>query len=116
MWQIAGVQLALGVSVIVVSPLTYPNGYATACELTARHGARLLVIETVLEEAEWRRRLEARSPTESTHKLRGWETMQEQLRRYAGCWQYPIAPEHHLQVETSQPVEENLDLILARLV
>lgn len=104
MWQICATQLDLGLSVIAVSPLAYPEQYAAAQQLAARYGVRLLVIETVLEEEIWRQRLCARHPGDSTHKIRSWETMQEQLRLYNGCWQYPIAPEHHRRVDTAQPV------------
>ncbi|HHY58760.1 MAG TPA: ATP-binding protein [Chloroflexi bacterium] len=115
MWQIAATQLALGLSVIAVSPLSYPVGYARACEIAQRHAARLLVVETVLPEAEWRRRLDARDPADSAHKIRGWEAMQAMLRQYAGCWQYPIAPEHHLVVDTSAPTAAAVEQVLARL-
>ncbi len=104
MWQVCATQLDLGLSVVAVSPLAYPEGYATAQVLAAKYGARLLVIETVLDEALWMQRLNARHPGYSTHKISGWEAMQEQLRAYDGCWQYPIAPEHHLVVDTAQPV------------
>lgn len=104
MWQIAATQLALGLSVIVDSPLAYPEGYITAQALAREHQARLLVVETQLDPNEWRRRLEARSPGESTHKIQGWAAMQQQLVAYNGCWQYPIAPKQHVQVDTCQPV------------
>lgn len=115
MWQIAATQLALGLSVIAVSPLSYPVGYDRAREIAARHAARLLVVETVLPEAEWRRRLDARNPADSAHKIHGWEAMQAMLRQYAGCWQYPIAPEHHLVVDTTAPTHVTIKRILAQL-
>jgi len=104
MWQMCATQLDLGLSVIAVSPLAYPEGYAKAQELAAHYNAQLLVIETVLDEGIWKQRLVARLPDYSAHKISGWEAMQEQLRAYGGCWQYPIAPEHHLVVDTAQPV------------
>lgn len=111
MWQICATQLDLGLSAIAVSPLAYPEGYAAARELAARYKARLLVIETVLDEAVWKQRLNARHPGYSTHKISGWEAMQEQLRAYDGCWQYPIAPEHYLVVDTAQPVRVLLSTV-----
>jgi predicted kinase len=108
MWQIVERQLALGVSVIVDSPLSYPVGYTTACGLAERYGARLLVAETYLDEALWHARLDARPAEESTHKIRGWLAMQMQLQAYNDCWRYPIQPEHHLLVNTEQPLAENL--------
>ncbi len=115
MWRIVETQLSVGVSVIAVSPLSYPNGYARAQEIAAQHGARLLIVETVLDEAEWRRRLDARQPGDSTHKISGWAAMQEMLRRYDGCWRYPIKPEHHLMLDTAQPLEQCVAAVLERL-
>jgi len=115
MWQVVARQLALGSSVIVDSPLSYPVGYTTACELCARYGARLLVVETYLDEAIWRMRLETRPAEESTHKLRGWQAMQAQLQAYNNCWRYRIRPEHHLRVNTEQPLATMLTLIQQRL-
>lgn len=115
MWAMAGTQLQLGLAVIAVSPLAYPVGYAQACELATRHGAGLLVVETVLPEALWRQRLEARRPGDSTHKISGWAAMQAMLRQYDGCWQYPIAPEHHLVVDTSLPTSQTVQKILQRI-
>ncbi|MBW7882836.1 MAG: AAA family ATPase [Caldilineaceae bacterium] len=115
MWTVVETQLGLGISVIAVSPLSYPAGYSRAQELAARHHARLLVLETVLEESVWKERLEARPPHDSTHKIRGWAAMQEMLRQYNGCWQYPIAPEHHLQVDSAQPLSQLVQVVLDRL-
>jgi predicted kinase len=105
----------LGVSVIVDSPLSYPVGYTTACELAERYGAHLLVVETALAEVLWRARLDARPAEESTHKIRGWPAMQAQLQVYNDCWRYPIQPEHHLIVNTEQPLATMLTLVQQRL-
>jgi predicted kinase len=115
MWQIAEKQLALRLNVIAVSPLAYPEGYAKAMVLVEKHHARLLVVETYLEENEWKRRLNARRPGYSTHKISGWDAMQETLRQYNGCWRYPIAEEHHLRLDTSQPLRELLALVIERV-
>lgn len=115
LWQVVATQLALGLSVIADSPLSYPVGYATAQKLAADYGARLLVVETRLDEAEWQSRLDARSPDESAHKICGWTAMQRQLQVYSGCWQYPIAPEHHLVVDTTQPADFLVGLVQDRL-
>ena len=111
MWRLCATQLDLSLSAIAVSPLAYPEGYAAAKELATRYKARLLVIETVLDEVVWKQRLNARHPGYSTHKISGWEAMQEQIRAYDGCWQYPIAPEHHLVVDTAQPVRDLLSTV-----
>lgn len=115
MWQLVRTQLALGLSAIAVSPLSYESGYLHARDLCASSTARLLVVETVLAEDEWRRRLEGRQPGYSTHKISGWDAMQEMLRQYNGCWQYSIATEHHLVVDTSEPVERSVQRVLARV-
>ncbi|MEZ4730114.1 MAG: ATP-binding protein [Caldilineaceae bacterium] len=111
LWQLLERQLALGLSVIVDSPLSYPRDYATVCALAKRYDVRLLVVETQLEEATWRARLEARPAHESTHKIRGWQAMQAQLQLYNDCWRYPIQPEYHLPVDSSRPLTENIHLI-----
>jgi predicted kinase len=115
LWQVVTTQLALGLSVIVDSPLSYPVGYTTARELATNFDARLLVVETRLAEAEWRRRLDQRAPDESAHKIRGWAAMQVQLVEYDGCWRYAIAPEHHLLVDTAQPADFLVSLVQDRL-
>jgi predicted kinase len=115
LWQMMATQLALGLSVIVDSPLSYPVAYATAQQIAAQHQARLLVVETALPAVEWQRRLEARPADASAHKIRGWAAMQEQLRRYDECWRYPIDPAHHLLVDTSQPVEQTVRLVIRTL-
>jgi predicted kinase len=115
MWQIAGVQLALRLNVIAVSPLSYPEGYAAARALAAKHRAHLLVVETRLADEEWKRRLNARRPGYSTHKISGWEAMQEMLRKYDGCWQYPIAPEQHVVLDTAQPLKALVNQVVQRI-
>lgn len=115
LWQVVATQLRLGISVIVDSPFAYPTLYEQANALATEHHAQLLVVETVLEETKWRQRLEARSPTESTHKIRGWERMQAHLAHYNGCWQYPITPEQHLLVDTAEPLEELISAVQQRL-
>lgn len=116
MWQIVERQLVLGINVVVDSPLSYPVGYATACTLAERYGARLLVVETQLDETLWRARLDARPAEASTHKIRGWQAMQAQLQAYDDCWRYPIRPDHHLLVNTEQPLAAMLARVQARLM
>jgi predicted kinase len=115
MWQIAGVQLALRLHVIAVSPLSYPEGYAAAQALAHKRRAHLLVVETQLDETEWKRRLNARRPGDSTHKISGWEAMQEMLRQYNGCWQYPIAPEQHIVLNMAQPLKLVVNEVIQRI-
>lgn len=115
MWQIAGTQLALGLDVVVDSPLSYPIGYEQAQQLAITHHARLWVVETRLDEEEWRLRLDARPAAASAHKIRGWAAMQEMLRQYDGCWQYPIAAGQHILVDTARPVDVLVEEVLARI-
>jgi predicted kinase len=115
LWQMVATQLRLGVSLIVDSPFAYPAMYAQAQALTAAHGARLLVVETNLDEILWRQRLAERSPTASTHKIQGWARMAAQLATYNECWRYPIDPAHHLLVNTAEPLETLLHQVRQRL-
>jgi predicted kinase len=115
LWQLVETQLALGLSVIADSPLAYPVGYDRARGLAAKYAARLLIVETQLDEDEWRRRLEMRTLDESIHKIRGWAAMQAQLYAYAGCWHYPIEPVHHVIVDTSQPCDVLQEFVQRRV-
>jgi predicted kinase len=115
MWQIAGVQLALRLNVIAVSPLSYPATYAAALALADRHRGHLLVVETRLEEEEWKRRLNNRRAGYSTHKISGWAAMQEMLRQYDGCWQYPIPAAQHIVVDTAQPLKQSINQVIMRV-
>ena len=116
LWQMVATQLQLGVSVIVDSPLAYPVLYERAKQVAAVAQAQLLVVETRLDETRWRQRLEERSPAASTHKIQGWARMQEQLNHYNGCWRYAIAPNHHLVVDTAQPLEDLVAVVQQRLL
>ena len=115
LWQVVRRQLLLGLSVIADSPLSYPETYATGRQLAAEYGAHLLVVEVRLAEAEWRRRLEARPPSASSHKIAGWPAMQTLLATYNGVWNYPIDPRHHVIVDGELSVATQCDQVLARL-
>ena len=85
-------QLQLGLSVIVDSPLTYPIAFETGARLRDHIGAHLLVVETVLDEATWRARLDDRDPAESEHKIANWADMQSllaPLRRLLAVCRFP---------------------------
>ena len=115
MWEMARRQLRLGLSVIVDSPLSYPVAYANGQALAATMQARLWVVETRLEEAQWQARLNARLQQPPTHRVAGWENMQQLLADYAGCWQYAIAPEHHIVVDTALPTATLVQQIVERI-
>jgi predicted kinase len=115
LWQIVRRQLEIGLSVIVDSTLSYPQSYATGQQLATTYHARLLVVETKLAEASWKARLEQRLDEVQTHRTSGWDAMQQLLVDYAGSWHYPIAPEHHLTVDTSLPTLQLVQIIADHL-
>ncbi|MEZ4672877.1 MAG: ATP-binding protein [Caldilineaceae bacterium] len=115
LWQMVATQLRLGISVIVDSPFAYPTLYAQAQTLATNYPARLLVVETQLCETIWRQRLDARLPTESTHKIQGWDRMRAHLVAYNDCWRYPIDPAHHLLVNTEEPTAQLLEQVWKRI-
>jgi hypothetical protein len=41
--------------------------------------------------------------------------MQEMLRRYNGCWQYPIDPQQHVIVDTAQPLKASVNQVVQRI-
>jgi predicted kinase len=115
LWQVVRRQLQVGLSVIADTPLSYPEGYATGQDLAAEAGASLMVVEMRLTGTEWRRRLEARQPSASTHKIAGWAAMQSLLAAYNDVWRYPIAPDHHVVVDGALPVDLLCEQVLARI-
>ncbi len=115
LWQMVATQLQLGLCVIVDSPFSYPRLYERAVQLARKEQARLLVVETTLDEQLWRQRLNARPADDSAHKIRGWAQMQAQLIKYDDCWRYPIDPNHHLLVDTQEPVAELVRRVQRRL-
>ena len=114
-WQIVETQLRLGISLVADTPLSYPEDFAAVLALAARRQANWLVVETQLAEAEWRQRLDGRTPADSTHKVRGWAAMQELLVRYNGCWRFPIDPAHHLVIDTALPLAGQVALVVRRV-
>jgi predicted kinase len=115
MWRIVERQIELGISAVAVSPLSSVSEFRAARGIARRHRARLLVVETRLDEVEWRRRLEARPPEDSAHKVRGWAQMRRTMRRYAGSWGYRIPPSQHVAVDAARPVPELVQTVLHRL-
>ena len=115
MWHLVRHQLMIGLSVVVDSPLSYPLAYVTGQEYAREFDARLLVVETSLPDAVWQERLDQRLQQPPTHRVAGWEDMQRLLNDYSGSWSYPIAPEHHLRVNSAQPVNQIVQSILEHL-
>lgn len=106
LWQMTATQLSLGLSVIVDSPLARPQLYARVSEIAQQYSARLLIVQTTLTEADWRRRLEERRTRRSPHKVSDWDEMERLLVDYNDSWRYPIAAEHLLTLDTTRPVAE----------
>lgn len=117
MWQLAETQLSLGLSVICDSPLSEVVGYQDGLLLAARHKAEVLVVECVCpHEEEWRRRIEARADKgKPGHHIVTWEQMLALLERYGDRPNYPIDPNHYVKVDTTQPVDKSLQMILMKL-
>ena len=115
MWRIVRHQLELGLNVIVDSTLAYPSLYEVGRQLAEEHNAHLLVVETQVLQAEWQARLDNRRNEPATHRTTGWEAMQQLLTFYNDSWRYAIAPHHHLIVDTSQPTETTVRIVLNRL-
>jgi predicted kinase len=115
MWHLARLQLEIGLSVVIDSPLSYPLAYATGQKMAEEFAVRLLVVETQLHETPWQERLEHRLQQPPTHRVAGWENMQKLLRDYDASWRYAIAPEHHLKVDTSQPTDMLVQIVANHL-
>ena len=117
MWQLAETQLSLGMSVICDSPLSEIIGYQDGLRLADRYDVDLLVVECICsDEAEWRRRIEARAGKgKPGHHIVTWEQMLALLERYGDRPNYPIDPTHYVKVDTSQPVEGSLQEIVVKL-
>jgi predicted kinase len=115
MWQLVRHQLEIGLNVLVDSTLSYQSTYATGLEFATEFSARLLVVETCLSDDVWKSRLDQRMHEPVTHRTSGWEAMQRLLNDYQDSWRYAIAPEHHLVVDTGQPTEHSVQIVLDRL-
>ena len=113
-WQIVETQLKLGLNVIVESPLAHLWLYELGKSLAARYERRLLVVETRLDEATWRQRLDARSTRQRSHTMNSWDEMQAQLVRYNGSWQYDIDSAHHIVTDTTQPLDDCVAQVVKR--
>nr|DAD43824.1 TPA_asm: hypothetical protein HUJ06_002054 [Nelumbo nucifera] len=109
-WRIAGTQLALGLSVVIDSPLSRRSHLDRLLELEALYGAHVIIIECrPHDENEWRRRLERRGAGPSVaagwHKPATWQDLQKLLDGYAGCSDYDVGDVPKLTVDTTAPVE-----------
>ena len=130
MWRVAGRQLSGGNSVVVDCPLARQQLYDDGCRVAAQvgacecnhawptfaaraqahasvqHGANVAVVETELQPAVWRRRLELRSATQEAscgHKPASWEQLETLVKGYNGCHEWPkdAQPQHYLVLDTT---------------
>ena len=100
---------------MVDSPLARPQLYEAAKSIALRHKVRLLVVQTTVDPAIWQQRLDSRRSSPSKHKPNNWADMEKQLAIYNGVFDYPIAPEDLLVVNTGQPIATLLAQIEQRL-
>jgi predicted kinase len=108
--DLADAQLGLGVSVILDSVATHENVRVVWRALAARRRAFLCIVECVCsDEALWRQRLASRR-----RDIPGWPELDwddvEQVRRRFVPW-----TDERLVVDSVQPIEVNLDRVLAFL-
>ena len=89
--------------------------YEAAKSIALRHKVRLLVVQTTVDPAIWQQRLDSRRSSPSKHKPNNWADMEKQLAIYNGVFDYPIAPEDLLVVNTGQPIATLLAQIEQRL-
>jgi hypothetical protein len=68
-----------------------------------------------LAEEIWRERLDERLRQPRTHRVAGWDAMQNLLIDYDGSWNYPIAPDHHLRIDSAQPVDQLVQTVIHHL-
>lgn len=115
LWSMTRRLLSVGQSVIVDSPLSYPQSYATANGLALRIQSQLLVVETRPPRDVWHARLEARLAHESRHKVASWDAMQRLLADYDNCWRYSIDPTHHLVVDSSRSIDAAVAIVSAKI-
>lgn len=103
-FAVAATQLAGGLSVVVDSPLSRRAHLDRLVRLASPHGARVAVVECRPgDEAEWRRRLEARrGDGGSWHKPATWGDMERLLEAYGGCTEYDLGGVPRLVVDTTR--------------
>jgi len=101
MLAIAGRQLHLGMSVIADSPLGYERGYRAALRIAKEASALVAVVECACsDEAEWRRRIEARSSMGlASHHTTDWQRVRDFFARTAA--EPFVVDVPHLTVDTA---------------
>ncbi len=113
MLAIARRQLLLGMSVIADSPLGYERGYRAALRIAKEASALVAVVECVCsDEAEWRRRIEARSSMDLvSHHATDWQRVRDFFARTAA--EPFVVDVPHLTVDTaSADLASTTDVVL----
>lgn len=113
MVAIARRQLLLGMSVIADSPLGYERGYRAALRIAKETSAAVAVVECVCaDEAEWHRRIEARSSMGmASHHATDWQRVRDFFARTAG--EPFVVDVPHLTVDTaSADLATTTDVVL----
>ncbi|RZS09204.1 hypothetical protein BHM03_00040259 [Ensete ventricosum] len=118
-WRLAATQLRLGLSVVVDSPLSRRTHLDRLLDLAhSAAAAGVVVVECrPKDEAEWRRRLEARgaaagSGEEGWHKPGTWEELQRLLEGYQGRTDYDVSDVPRLVVDTTAVDDEMVATVL----
>lgn len=102
-FAVAATQLSNGLSVVVDSPLSRRARLDRLVRLASSYGARIAVVECRPgDEAEWRRRLEARRDAGSWHKPATWRDLERLLEAYGGCTEYDLGGVPRLVVDTTR--------------
>ncbi|KAJ8480371.1 hypothetical protein OPV22_024098 [Ensete ventricosum] len=118
-WRLAATQIRLGLSVVVDSPLSRRTHLDRLLDLAhSAAAAGVVVVECrPKDEAEWRRRLEARgaaagSGEEGWHKPGTWEELQRLLEGYQGRTDYDVSDVPRLVVDTTAVDDEMVATVL----
>lgn len=109
MWNMVSTQLDLGLSVVIDSPLSRRAHLDRLLDMAKENDARLVIVECKPgDEAEWRRRIEARGEDDNGsrwHKPKTWQEMEKLLESYDRCWDYDVEKVPKLVLDTTAPVK-----------
>jgi len=109
MFTEAGRLLSQGQPVILDASFKKKEGRQRARKLAEESGADFAVIECILDEETVRKRLEQRAKEGSVSDGR-WEIFESQKRDFDKITEIPT--QKHIVLDTSQPLDENINLIL----